>query len=93
MKYTIDTILVAALLLLNTPAFALPQPVSEIQPASEPIDARDNGAFEDIRDLWKRKGGGGGGSKGGGSSSSGSSGSSGSSSSGSSSKGGSSGYV
>jgi len=68
---------VAILLLSNTLALAHPQPVTDIQSVatSEHVE-RDNGFFADVKDLWKRKGGGGGGGKGG-SGSSGSSGSSG----------------
>ena len=86
-----STCTVAILLLSNTPALAHPQPVTDIQPLStreREVVERDN-AFEDVKDLWKRKGGGGGGGKGG----SGSSGSSGGKGGSGGSGGSSSGYV
>jgi hypothetical protein len=89
MKFSVNTCTVAILLLSNTPAFAHPQPITDIQLVTREQVERDNAVFEDVTDLWKRKGGGGGGGKGG-SGSSGSSGGKGGSSSGGSS---SSGYV
>jgi len=86
-----STCTVAILLLSTTPALAHPQPVTDIQSVStreREVVERDNPFFEDVKDLWKRKGGGGGGGKGG----SGSSGSSGGKG-GSGGSGGSSGYV
>ena len=72
MRFSLDSFIVALLLLFNTPAFAHPQPITDIQLQSrEQAEARD---VTDLSDLWKRKGGGGG--KGGGSSSSSSSSSS-----------------
>jgi len=69
MKLSFDTVTVAVLLLSNTPAFAHPQPVTDIQLVSreeaDQFDARDYSLFEGVKDLWKRKGGGGGGGKGG----------------------------
>lgn len=59
------------------PSLAHPQPVADIQAVSEhaaALDARDStGGFADVKDLYKRKGGGGGGGKGGSGSSGGSS--------------------
>lgn len=69
MRFSLDSFIVTLLLLSNTPAFAHPQPITDIQLQSrEQVEARD---VTDLSDLWKRKGGGGG--KGGGSSSSSSS--------------------
>jgi hypothetical protein len=73
MRFSLESFTVALLLLFNTPAFAHPRPITDIQLQSrEQVEARD---VTDLSDLWKRKGGGGGG-KGGGSSSSSSSSSS-----------------
>src|SRR5277367_4980383 len=85
MRLNIENLILFILVLLFTPAIAHPQPITDIQLASEQsIRERAENAFADVSDLWKRKGGGGGGGKGGGGSS-GSSGKGGSSSSGSSS--------
>lgn len=85
--------LAVASLLFSTSSLALPQPIDSELIVSDHADApiymraaEVYADFDKIKDLWKRKGGGGGGGKGGGSSSGGSS-SSGSSSSGSSSSG------
>ena len=77
---------VAILLLFNTLVLAHPQPVADIQSVSTRDHVeRDDDFFADVKELWKRKGGGGGGGKGGSGGSSGGKG--GSSSSGSSSSG------
>jgi uncharacterized membrane protein YgcG len=86
MKFSINTCTVALLLLSNTPAFAHPQPITDIQLVTREAE-RENAVFDDVNELWKRKGGGGGGGKGGSSGSSSSGGKGGSSSGGSSSSG------
>lgn len=71
MKF-LDTFTVAILLVAHsTNVFSLPQPEDTIpntqlltREQAENLDRRSNEA--DIKDLWKRKGGGGGGGKGGG---------------------------
>lgn len=59
MKFLTSSI--ALLLLSNSPALAHPQPVTDIQSLETREQAeRNNGRFDDVKDLWKRKGGGGG---------------------------------
>ncbi len=100
MRFNIDAVVALLLLYITSTTFALPTDNQLItREQAEVLDARsnENGLFADIKNIWKRKGGGGGGGKGGGSSSSGSgsssSGSSSSGSSSSSSSSGKSGYV
>ncbi len=75
MKFSTSSM--ALLLLSNSPALAHPQPVTDIQSLETREQAeRNNGRFDDVKDLWKRKGGGGGGGAGKGSSTSSKTGSS-----------------
>jgi hypothetical protein len=76
---SVDTLTAALSLLSYSPAFADPQIMID---RTREHDERDDGVFEDMKDLWKRKGGGGGGWKGVSGSSGGSKGGSGSWSSG-----------
>lgn len=89
MRFPLETLTIAYLLLTSTPALAHPQPISNQLVSESSIEQREAHAFAeaDVTSLWKRKGGGGGGGKGGGSSSGSGKGGSGSSSSGSSSSG------
>ncbi|RDL33216.1 uncharacterized protein BP5553_08655 [Venustampulla echinocandica] len=91
MRITFPSALAALLLLATTtPVLSHPEPVTtEVQLSSReayPVEAHDarspvEGFFADIKELWKRRGGGGSGGRGGSSSGSSSSGSSSSSSS------------